>query len=128
MTPDVAVVQRMYAAVAAGDLDGVQACFAADALWHIPGTSAISGDHRGWAAIREVVTTVWRLSGGTFRSDLVDVAVGERYVVAVQHATGHRDGRVLDITCCQLMQVSGGVITEMRGHYSDEAALSSFWR
>ena len=87
MAPEVAVVRRMYAAVAMGDLAGVQACFAEDALRHIPGTSAIAGDHRGRAAIRKLIETVRRLSGDTFRAELVDVAVGEQYVVAVQHAT-----------------------------------------
>jgi len=48
-------------------------------------------------------------------------------IVAVQHATARRLGRVLDVTACQLIRMSGGVIAEMRGHYSDEAALSSFW-
>jgi uncharacterized protein len=65
---------------------------------------------------------------GSFRAELVDVAVGERYIVAIQRATARRHGRVLDVTACQLVQVSGGMISEMRGHYSDEAALSPFWQ
>ncbi|HJT04906.1 MAG TPA: nuclear transport factor 2 family protein [Pseudonocardiaceae bacterium] len=128
MATEVEVVSRFYAAIRAGNLDGVAACFAADGAWHLPGTAPISGTHRGWAAIREVVATVLRLSDGTFRAELVDVAVGERYGVAVQHATARRLGRVLDVTACQLIRMSGGVIAEMRGHYSDEAALSSFWQ
>jgi ketosteroid isomerase-like protein len=113
MAPEVDVVHRLYAAVAAGDPDTAAACFATGGLWHLPGTAPISGDHRGWAAIREVIDMCLRSSGGTFRAELVDVAVGEQYIVAVQHATARRLGRVLDVTACQLIRMSGGVIAEM---------------
>jgi hypothetical protein len=46
----------------------------------------------------------------------------------VQHATAALDGRILDVTGCQLMEISGGRISRLRGHYSDQEALDSFWR
>lgn len=122
------VVRRFYAAVAQRDMATAAGCFAADAVWHLPGASAIAGDHVGWDAIRDdFLGRLAPLSGGTFRAELVDVAVGESYVVAVQHATAHREDRTLDITGCQLMTVRDGLIREVRGHYSDQAALDSFW-
>ncbi len=48
-------------------------------------------------------------------------------MVAIQHATASHNGKVLDITGCQLMTVKDGMITEVRGHYSDQEALDSFW-
>jgi ketosteroid isomerase-like protein len=68
------------------------------------------------------------LSGGTFRAELVDVAIGGQFIVAVQHATASHRGKVLDITACQLMTVRDGLIYEVRGHYSDQEALDAFWR
>lgn len=125
---DVEVVRRFYDAVAARDLEAASRCFAPDAVWHLPGHSAISGDHVGWAAIRdEFLARLGPLSGGTFRAELLDVAVGDRYVVAVQHATGSVDGRVLDVTGCQLMTVVDGLITTVQGHYSDQEQLDAFW-
>jgi hypothetical protein len=61
-------------------------------------------------------------------ADLVDVAIGERYVVAVQHATASNAGKVLDVTACQLITVRDGLINEVRGHYSDQEALDAFWQ
>lgn len=122
------VVRRFYTAVAERDMVAAASCFAADAVWHLPGSSAIAGDHVGWEAIRDdFLARLAPLSGGTFRAELVDVAVGGSYVVAVQHATAHREDRELDITGCQLMTVREGLIREVRGHYSDQAALDSFW-
>jgi ketosteroid isomerase-like protein len=128
-TADVDVVRRLYQAVNDRDLDAAGRCFAPDAVWHLPGHSPIAGDHRGWAQIRDrFMAKLGPLSGGTFRAELVDVAVGQRHVVAVQHATASREGASLDITACQLITVRDGLIHEVRGHYSDQAALDGFWR
>lgn len=58
---------------------------------------------------------------------LTDVAVGEEYVVAIQHATAAHAGKVLDLTGCQLIRIEDGKIAEVRGHYSDQYALDDFW-
>ncbi len=122
------LVRRFYEALAARDMPAMGAFFTVDALWHLPGTSSISGDHVGWPAIRdEVMAKLGPLSGGTFRAELIDVAVGKDYVVAIQHATAQFGGKSLDITGCQLIRLQDGLIAEVRGHYSDEAALDAFW-
>jgi ketosteroid isomerase-like protein len=128
MAEDVAVVRRLYTAVATGDLATVAACFHEDAVWQLPGTNALSGTHRGWPAIRDdLLAKQGPLSGGTFRAQLLDLAVGDQYIVAVVHATAERAGHRLDQTVCQLMRVRKGKIVEVRGHYADEAALNAFW-
>ena len=122
------MVRRFYAAIRDGDLRVLEACFAPDVVWHLPGTSLIAGDHHGWGEIRDhFLSKLGSLSGGTFRAELLDVAVGETYVVAVQHATASHEGRTLDLTGCQLMTVRDGLIQNVRGHYSDESALNAFW-
>lgn len=97
-------------------------------MWHLPGQSVISGDHVGWDAIRDdFLSRLGPLSGGTFRAELLDIAAGDEYVVAVQHATGSFEGRVLDVTGCQLMTLQDGLIAMVKGHYSDQAQLDAFW-
>jgi uncharacterized protein len=126
---DIEVVQRLYAAFAAGDSATVATCFHPDAVWRLPGHGALSGSYHGWAAIRDELFA-WQgpLSGGTFRARLLDLAVGEIYIVAVVRATAMHQGRTLDQTVCQCMRVDDGLIREVRGHYSDEAALDDFWQ
>jgi len=124
----VGVVRRLYAAVEAGDLAAVEACFHEKAVWHLPGTRPLAGTHRGRAAIRDdLLAQQGPLSGGTFRARLLDLAVGAEYIVAVVHATADHAGRHLDLTVCQLMRVQNGKIVDVRGHYADEAALNAFW-
>lgn len=129
MAPSAEVVYRLYQAVNDKDFAAAETCFSPEAVWHLPGRSRIAGDHVGWPAIRDdFMAQLGPLSGGTFVARLLDVAVGDTYVVAVQHATAEHHGRTLDITGCQLITVRGDLITEIRGHYSDEAALDAFWQ
>jgi ketosteroid isomerase-like protein len=122
------VVARFYKAVADRDLEAAGACFHQQATWVLPGASPIAGEHRGWASIRDdFLAKLGPLSGGTFRAELLDVAVGERFVVAVQHATAHREDKRLDVTACQLMSIKDGKIVSVHGHYSDQQALDDFW-
>ena len=127
---DVDVVRRAYAAINAGDLDTLESLFAWDAVWMLPGTSAISGVHRGWPAIRdEFIILLGPLSGGTLCAELVDVAVGETYVVAIQRTSGCLKGRTLDVTSCQLVRMRHGLITEVSGLYTADqvAEIDAFW-
>ena len=86
--------------------------------------------NHGWSQIRDDFMSKLRpLSGDTFlRAELLDVAIGEHFVVAVQHATASHRGKELDITACQLMTVRDGLIHEVRGYYSDQKALDAFWQ
>jgi uncharacterized protein len=125
---DVEVVRRLYAAVNDQDMAAAAACFTPDARWTLPGRNPIAGTHVGWEQIHDrFLAKLAPLSGGTFRAELLDVALGERFVVAVQHATAALDGRTLDVTGCQLMEITDGRIARVRGHYSDQEALDSFW-
>jgi len=118
----------MYDAIGRGDAAAAADCFAPDAVWVLPGRGPMAGTHRG---VREIYENFFArlgpISGGTFRAELLDVAEGERYVVAVQRATAERDGARIDVTGCQLMTVEDGKIAEVRGHYSDQYALDAFW-
>jgi uncharacterized protein len=125
---DVAAVRCLYTSLAAGDLARVETCFHPEAVWHVPGRSALAGSYNGWSAIRdELLARQGPLSGDTFRARLLDLAVGTEFIVAIVHAAADHAGRRLDLTVCQLMRVHAGQICEVRGHYGDEAALDAFW-
>lgn len=127
---DVDVVRGAYAALAAGDLDTLESVFARDAVWVMPGASAISGVHRGWPEIRdEFIALLGPLSLGTLHAELVDIAVGEHYLVVIQRTSGVLKGRSLDVTSCQLVKMRHGLIVEVSGLYTADqlAAIDAFW-
>jgi ketosteroid isomerase-like protein len=125
--PNAKVVRRLYDAFARGDLETAKSCFVRDAVWHLPGRSLIAGDHEGVDAIIRFFGKLKELSGGTFKPELTDVLANDRYTVALQHATGARGTKRLDVTACQVMRIQDGKIIEVRGYYSDQYALDSFW-
>jgi ketosteroid isomerase-like protein len=125
---DIASVRRLYDALATQDMTSVEACFHPDTVWSLPGNSVLAGTHRGWSAIRDdIFARQGPLSGGTFRARLLDLAVGDAYIVAIVHATATYAGRSLDQRVCQLIRVEDGMIREIHGHYADVAQLDAFW-
>jgi len=125
---DVDVVRRVYAAFATGDLEELEQCFARDAVWHEPGNNIYSGDRMGWPEIRdEVFALLGPLSRGAFRAELVDIAVGQEYVLAVHHGRGEHNGRILDSLSFQVFRVVRGRIQEVWSNYANQAEVDAFW-
>jgi uncharacterized protein len=126
--PNAAVVRRLYAAFAARDFPTLRGLFAEDAVWHIPGRSPIAGDYQGPASIiQDFLQRVVSESGGTLQATPIDLLANDHHVVGLQHSTGQRQGKTLDITVCQVFRVQDGRIAEVTTHYSDLYALDAFW-
>jgi hypothetical protein len=125
---DVAVVRRLFCGRGGRRFGRRREYFRQDAISHVPGTSQLAGTHRGWPAIRDdFLAKLGPLSGGTFRAKVLDVGVGAEYIVSIGTGTAEHAGRRLNVTVCQFMRIQDGKIVEVRGHYSDEAALDAFW-
>ncbi|MEP7035250.1 MAG: nuclear transport factor 2 family protein [Dermatophilaceae bacterium] len=125
---EVEVVRRAYAALAAGSMDELERCFAVDAVWHEPGNNVLSGDLVGWRAIRDgLLARLGPLSNGAFRAELVDVTVGEDYVLSKYRSLGEHDGRTLDTLSCQHGRVVNGRIQEVWATHSDQSEVDAFW-
>jgi uncharacterized protein len=125
---DVHVVRRVYAALATGYMDELEQCFARDAVWHEPGDNIYSGDWVGWPEIRDgLLALLGPLSRGAFRAELVDIAVGQEYVVAVHRGQGEHSGRMMDSLSFQVARVAGGRIQEVWSNYANQAEVDAFW-
>ena len=127
-TPDVDVVRRVYAARATGDIDQLERCFAHDAVWHEPGSNIYSGDRLGWPKIRdEFLALLGPLSHGTLRTELVNVDVSDRYVVAVHRVTGKHNDVALDSTSYEVFEVVQGRVHEVWAFHDNQAEVDAFW-
>ena len=117
-----------YAALAAGDIHQLEQCFARDAVWHEPGSNIYSGDRVGWPEIRdEFLALLGPLSHGTLRTELVDIADSEEYVVAVHRATGKHNGLTLDSTSYEVVLVVRGRVQEVWAFHTKQAEVDAFW-
>src|SRR3989442_12978915 len=106
--PNAALVERLYAAFDAGDAESLKKLIAEDAVWHVPGSTEISGDHRGHEAIFAYFQKLAELSGGAFRAELVDGLPSDMHAAALAAAIGGRGGRGLERTDLLFPRIANG--------------------
>jgi hypothetical protein len=112
----------------AGDLPALLGLFAEDAVWHVPGSMALSGAHRGRDAIVSFLRRTAELTGGTYRVELLWTVADDEHLVAVYRAIGERpDGRTLDVEQVLLVDLEDGRWKTVRAQPLDQAAFDVFW-
>ena len=121
------VVRRIFDAFARRDAFALRGCFAADAVWTVPGDGAMAGVYRGQEAIFRFLGRLPKETDGTYRSQLVDVLASEGRAAALYRASGTRRGRSLDIDQVLLFRVEEGVVAEVLALPSDPDAFEEFW-
>jgi ketosteroid isomerase-like protein len=86
--PNEELVRKGFDAFSKGDVDTLRALFAQDAVWHAPGRSPLSGDHRGVDAILGFFAQTMELTGGSFRVEFHDVLANDEHAVSLYVARG----------------------------------------
>jgi uncharacterized protein (TIGR02246 family) len=111
-----------------GDLPALLDLFADDAVWHVPGSMALSGAHRGRDAIVAFLRGTAELTGGTYRVDLLWTVADDAHLVAVYRARGERpDGRKLDVEQALLVELEDARWRVVRAQPLDQPAFDAFW-
>ena len=111
-----------------GDLPALLDLFADDAVWHVPGSMALSGAHRGREAIIAFLRGTAERTDGSYRVQLLWTVADDDHLVAVYRAFGGRaDGRALDIEQALLVELEDGRWKVVRAQPLDQAAFDAFW-
>jgi uncharacterized protein len=111
-----------------GDLAALLDLFADDAVWHVPGSMALSGAHHGRDAIVAFLRRTAELTGGTYRVELLWAVADDDHLVSVYRARGQRpDGRSLDVEQALLVELENGRWRVVRAQPLDQAAFDAFW-
>jgi uncharacterized protein len=112
----------------AGDLPALLDLFADDAVWHVPGSMALSGSHRGRDEIVAFLRGTAKLTAGTYNVELLWTVADDEHLVALYRALGARpDGRELDVEQALLVELEGGRWKLVRAQPLDQAAFDAFW-
>ncbi len=117
------VVQAYYDALARGDLEGVLAVIADDAVLEEPASLPYAGIHRGhkaWLNFGAAFNTVWQDPV----IDVDSIADAGAYVVGLAHlrAKSRRTGKSIEMPLAELFWVADGKITRLLPFYWDTAA------
>jgi len=116
-----------YDAFARADVPALADVFAADVVWHYPGTSDLSGDHVGRDAVLGFLGQFMERSGGTYRAVLREVMASEKFASGWANDVATRDGKSLDVNAVVVFQMSDGKVVEAWHYFDDLAALDDFW-
>jgi RNA 2',3'-cyclic 3'-phosphodiesterase len=117
----------VYAGSGSGEVDGVRELLADDVVWHVPGASAIAGEHRGVEAVLAYMDARRRIMDGTFRVTVHGAALIADRVVQLAAGTALRDGREVGWETVGVFRVSGGRIAECWLIPFDQAAFDAIW-
>ncbi len=122
------IVRRGYAAFSAGDADTLTALFADDVVHSVPGSSPISGDHKGPQEVLSMYGQLAERSEGTMQVDLEAVlSDGGNRVIAIHTARATRNGETLTEKEALLFTITDGKVTEIVDFFGDIGRNDAFW-
>jgi uncharacterized protein len=83
MHPNGEMIRRGYEAFAKGDMDTIAELFTDDIVWHGEGTSVLSGDFVGKAAVFGTFGKLQEVTEGTFRQEIHAILADDEHVVVL---------------------------------------------
>src|SRR2546421_3036281 len=89
-------------------METLASLIAEDAVWHVPSSTLISGEHRGRSAIFEYFRRMGELTGGSFHAELIDALASDTQAGARARATGERAGKPDDRSHPPLIRTQKG--------------------
>jgi uncharacterized protein len=115
-------VRQGYASFSSGDMDALMAVYSDDAVHIVPGSSPISGAHKGKQSILSLYGKLFELSAGTLRIELDHVlSDGGDRVVAIHTSSMEKDGETFTQTEVLLFSFVDRKVAEIQDFFADIA-------
>ncbi|MCI0488454.1 MAG: nuclear transport factor 2 family protein [Blastocatellia bacterium] len=124
--PNAQIMRRANKAFSEGDIAALKEIIAEDAVWHVPGKSALAGDYRGHEEIFGFFGKLMELSGGTFKAELHDITASDKHAVNLDRLTGTRGEKALDINLALVVHIKDGKIKDAWDVFTDLYAWDDF--
>jgi ketosteroid isomerase-like protein len=128
MHPNAELVRRFHDAQGRADAATLMDLLADDVVWHVPGKNLLSRDYRGKAEVAGFWARARELSGGTVRTELLDVLGSDAFGIALVRVYAEREGRSLGGQFQAFTyRIEGGKIAEFWFMVEDRYAVDAFW-
>ena len=115
-------VRKGYAAFSSGDMETLMALYNDDAAHIVPGSSRISGAHKGKDSILALYGALFELSGGTLRIQLDHVlSDGGDRVLSIHTSSLEKDGESFTNTEALVFTFVDGKVAEIQDYFEDIA-------
>jgi ketosteroid isomerase-like protein len=122
------LVRRFHDAQQGGDAAALMDMLADDVVWHVPGRNLLSRDYKGKAEVVGFWARVRELSGGTVRTELIEVLGGDAFGIALVRVFAERDGKSLGGQFQAFTyRIEDGKVVEFWFMVEDRYAVDAFW-
>lgn len=122
------IARRFLEAQSRADAATLMELMADDIVWHVPGKNLLSRDYTGKAEVAGFFARARELSGGTVRTELIEVLDGENYGIALVKVNAQREGRELGGQFQAFTyRIENGKVAEFWFMVEDRYAVDSFW-
>lgn len=115
---------RFYAG---GDIEAVRTMLVDDIVWHVPGRSAIAGDHVGKSHVLDYFQRRRQLGRGAFQVIVQDVLANDERAVLLAGGQAERGGRRIQWETVGIFGIEGGKIGECWLLPFDQYAFDEIW-
>lgn len=110
-----------------GDQEPVRAMLAKDVVWHVPGRSAIAGDHRGRDEVLRHFARRRRLADATFRISVRGVLADDERTVILAGGEVEHGGETMAWGTVGIFRIAEGRIAECWVVPHDQDAFDEIW-
>ena len=115
---------RFYAG---GDIEAIRTMLVDDIVWHVPGRSAIAGDHVGKSHVLDYFQRRRQLGRGTFQVTVQDVLANDKRAVLLAGGQAERDGRTIEWETVGIFRIEDRKIAECWLLPFDQYAFDEIW-
>ena len=117
-----------YEAFSKGDMATISELLADDVVWHVGGSSPISGDYKGKDAVFGFFGKLMELTGGTFKIEVHDILANDGHTVTMVRETAEKAGKKFDSKAVHITHPdSEGRIKEFWGFEENQAEADEFF-
>jgi hypothetical protein len=128
MHPNEETIRRFQEAQSKGDAAVLMELLADNIVWHVPGKNLLSRDYNGKAEVAGFWARARELSGGTVRTELLDVLASDDHAIALVRVHAEREGRSLGGQFQAFTyRIEDGKIAEFWFMVEDRYAVDAFW-
>ena len=125
--PHAAAARHGFESFVRGDVAALLGLFAPEAVWHVPGENAMTGDYRGREEIGAFLRRTAELTGGTYKVDLLWAIADDDRLVTVYRARGARGRPQAGHRAGALHPGRARALDDIRAQPLDQAAFDAFW-
>ena len=127
-TKNTEIVREYFNAVANGDLAKLPDLLSETLIWHQPGSSDLSGTHKGRDVVFGLIGKFMERSQGTFKIDSIgNILANGDFVAVTLQFSGKTDSRAMSMAGIDVLRIENGKIQEVWLFSDDQAAEDAFW-